>query len=186
MSTVNAPDDGDGTGVSSPTDDDLPVVERAAVRLVVLDANGRLLLLHITEPLHPDQAPCWELPGGGIDADETLAEAARRELLEETGLEVGPSAVGAPSWCREVTFRHAGTRRVQTERVVPVRLAASAPAVDPAGQLADEAATLLGWRWWTVSEIEASKERFYPRRLPELLRRLLDGELIDEPFEHFS
>jgi ADP-ribose pyrophosphatase len=28
---------------------------------------------------------CWELPGGGLDADETPAECAARELAEETG-----------------------------------------------------------------------------------------------------
>lgn len=94
--------------------------------------------------------------------------------------------MGVPSWRRKVTFRHAGTRRVQAELVVPVRLSTAAPAVDESGQTVDEAETYLGSRWWTLSEVETSKERFYPRRLPELLRRFLNGELIEEPFEHFS
>lgn len=33
-------------------------------------------------------AGCWTLPGGRLDAGETLARAAIRETLEETGLEV--------------------------------------------------------------------------------------------------
>jgi 8-oxo-dGTP pyrophosphatase MutT (NUDIX family) len=61
---------------------DLPILERSAVRLVVLDIDERILLFQIREPLDPDQRT-WELPGGGIDAGETYVDAALRELVEE-------------------------------------------------------------------------------------------------------
>ncbi len=35
----------------------------------------------------------WSLPGGVLEAGETLEEGVRREVLEETGLEVKPVAV---------------------------------------------------------------------------------------------
>jgi hypothetical protein len=58
--------------------------------------------------------------------------------------------------------------------------------IDERGQLDDEKATYLGFRWWPVADIEASTEKFCPGRLPLLLRRFLEGDQIDEPFGFFS
>ena len=41
-------------------------------------------------PAHPGQ---WALPGGRVHEGESVEVTARRELAEETGLEVGPEAV---------------------------------------------------------------------------------------------
>jgi ADP-ribose pyrophosphatase YjhB (NUDIX family) len=51
--------------------------------LVVRD--GRVML---TRRAHEPYAGWWDLPGGFMDPDETPEQAVRRELLEETGLEV--------------------------------------------------------------------------------------------------
>jgi 8-oxo-dGTP pyrophosphatase MutT (NUDIX family) len=165
---------------------DLPVERRRAVRLVVLDRDDHVLLLHIREPLHPESGSVWELPGGGIDAGETHVDAALRELTEETGLVADAAAVGPANWRRSVTFKHAGARRLQHEMVVAVRLDEVAPTVETTQQLPDELETFLGARWWTVAEVEASSDRFFPGSLPDYLRRFLGGEKIHEPFEHFS
>lgn len=165
---------------------DLPVVQRSAVRVVVLNRQGRVLLFRIQEPLHPEQGTVWELPGGGIDAGETFVEAALRELREEAGIMAAAADIGPPTWRRRVTFQHAGARRIQDEVVVAARLPGATPTVDESQQLTDELETYHGYRWWSIGEVERSHERFFPGRLPTLLRRFLSGEQIDEPFEYFS
>jgi 8-oxo-dGTP pyrophosphatase MutT (NUDIX family) len=166
--------------------DDLPVVERDVVRVVLQDARGDVLLFRTREFTLPELGQWWELPGGGIDAGESYADAAVRELREETGLTVAPGDVGRPTWRRTATFRHRGRRLVQREVVVLARHPAVAPALETSGRFDYEVEDYVGHRWWPVAELVTSAERFYPGRLPELLPRLLAGEQVDEPFEVFS
>lgn len=49
--------------------------------------NQRLLLLKKIKP-SKDNYGYWELPGGGMEYNESPNEAVKREIMEETGLEV--------------------------------------------------------------------------------------------------
>lgn len=51
----------------------------------VVVSNGRALLIRRGSPPLVGQ---WSIPGGALEAGETLTEGVRRELLEETGIEV--------------------------------------------------------------------------------------------------
>lgn len=57
------------------------------VSVVIEDARGRVLLL-LRGPTDPWMPKRWNLPGGKIEHGESVLEAARREVLEETGLHV--------------------------------------------------------------------------------------------------
>jgi 8-oxo-dGTP pyrophosphatase MutT (NUDIX family) len=166
--------------------DDLPLIERTVVRLVVFDSAGHVLLLHTRDPTYPEVGEWWELPGGGIESGESYVAAAIRELLEETGIVATEAQVGAPNWRRQATFRYRGERRLQTETVVTVHLSTETPSIDGALRVGFEDEDYFDHRWWRADEIAESVERFYPGRLPEFLLPLLDGEQIDEPLEIWS
>lgn len=53
---------------------------------VIRDAQGRVLLSRRREGTH--LAGLWEFPGGKVEPGETLQDALRREIREETGLEI--------------------------------------------------------------------------------------------------
>lgn len=164
--------------------DDLPLEHRSAVRLVVLDERGQILLFHTRSPDYPELGTWWELPGGGIDPGESYVEAAVRELREETGIVT--DTVGEATWSRTATFKCRGFRRVQAEVVALVTVPAVAPSIDVTGQLDYEADAYMTARWWPLDELLTTRERFYPGRLPSLLPAFLAGERIDEPFERWS
>ena len=52
---------------------------------VVRDGDGRLLLVRRR---HAPSIGLWSLPGGRVEPGETPVQAAAREVLEETGLQV--------------------------------------------------------------------------------------------------
>ena len=59
---------------------------KSSVVAVVEDSDQEHILL-VKVCRYPTGSTDWELPAGGVETDETVIEAAQREILEETGYE---------------------------------------------------------------------------------------------------
>ena len=96
--------------------------KRPSARLLILDPTNHLLLFrfeHKTGPLAGQVF--WATPGGGLEGDESLSEAAIRELHEETGIVA--REVGEPVARREFTMTMPdGERVLADERYFVIRV----------------------------------------------------------------
>lgn len=69
-----------------------PTAPIAGVGAVVLDSGSRVLLVRRgQEPLLGE----WSLPGGALELGERMEDGVRREVREETGLDVEPVEIVA-------------------------------------------------------------------------------------------
>lgn len=142
---------------------------RVGARLLLLDADGRVLLIH--ERFDDDGHTHWLTPGGGVEGEEDLRVAAVREAYEETGIEV-ELAVDAEAVL--VTRRLWNWRELyfdQTDHFFVAHVPSGLPVV-PQALTAVEQQTLLGHRWWTVAELQATDEVILPAGLGDLLAGL--------------
>lgn len=137
--------------------------------MLLFDRESRILLFSTTAPDSSGSAR-WLTPGGGVDEGETHAEAALRELFEETGL-TGVD-LGEPVWSHSFDVQwdsadhdtgHAVFYSATVDHFEPSR----------AGWTEDEKVDVLDHRWWSLSELLSTDEPYEPAELVDLMRRQL-------------
>jgi 8-oxo-dGTP pyrophosphatase MutT (NUDIX family) len=150
----------------------VPDGSRPAARVLVFDPAGRLLLLQARDAT--SHHVWWVAPGGGLEAGESFETAAVREVEEETGLAI---ELGPWIWTRRHRYLFEGELHDQYERFFLAR------AFEQRAVPAKPDNYIVAARWWTPRELEASSDDFAPRRLPALIRDVIDARVPPHPID---
>lgn len=157
------------------TNESTVIIEREAIRAILITPKSEVLLLRIRLP---EATECfWIAPGGGLEPGEAVEEGLKRELREELGLD--EYMIGPLVWRRQHTFNWAGKRICQRERYYIIHVDRFEPQMfDPT-----EAEVLDRFRWWPVAELANSRERLTPLSLAEIVARYLADGAPQGPLE---
>jgi 8-oxo-dGTP pyrophosphatase MutT (NUDIX family) len=138
---------------------------RRAGRVALLDEGEAVLLQSGIDPGTVSEPGFWFLPGGGALAGESLEDAARREVYEETGARLGE--LGPVVWERHVSFPFDGRQFEQHESIFVVRTTRFD--VHPTALTELEVRLTTGHRWWPIPQLASTTDAVYPPRLASLL-----------------
>lgn len=122
-------------------------------RVLPVDTDGRVLLLHGWDPAARDR-PFWFTIGGAAEPAESMVDAAARELREETGMVVEPTDLGEPVATHQHKFGWDGWILEQSETYFALR--ATVFEVSFAGLEPIEQDTIDQADWWQPGDLETA------------------------------
>ncbi|MEM5312884.1 NUDIX hydrolase [Paraburkholderia sp. JHI869] len=140
--------------------------------IVLLDPEGRVLLAHATGTNH------WDIPKGQGEPGETESQSARREMVEETGIEVAASRLvdlGRYAYRRDKDLHLFAARASADELDLSRCVCVSLFPRREDGVMIPE---MDAWRWTVSGEVDRYASRSLSRlfnttlSLAELHRRL--------------
>ena len=147
-----------------------PMRRRPSSRLLVIDPTHRVLLFRFTFNRGPLAGQdYWATPGGALEPGETFADAARRELFEETG--ILRDSVGRYVAEREFVLQlHDGEYVIAEERFFLIRVADQS--LSRVHWTPIEIEVMTDSRWWSVEELTTTSETVFPETLITILADL--------------
>lgn len=146
---------------------------RRAARVLLFDDVDRLLVVRGHDVDQPERS-WWFTVGGGIAPGETAAEAAVRELREETGIALEPEDLVGPVFTRSAIFDFRARHVRQDEEIFLARTSQDA-VLDTSGWEAAELEFMDEVRWFPLDELAAVPIEVFPEGLVDLARSVLDG-----------
>ncbi|WP_408899355.1 NUDIX hydrolase [Nocardioides sp. R1-1] len=150
--------EGERAGPGRPT-------RRTVARVLPVSAQGRVLLLLGCDPAVP-AVRYWFSVGGAADPGESLAQAAARELREETGIVVSADRLGEPFGTFEVAFSWNGRDYVNESTLFAVALEETPVSFEGLDLL--ESQSIFDAAWWTPEDLERDGRAVDPRLVDQM------------------
>lgn len=136
---------------------------RRSSRIIVLDPQTRALMFRFDVA---DRPPFWVTAGGECEVGESFAEAARRELFEETGITADPGEQIARTTPQFITVE--GESVQADERYFLVRV--NDASIDTSHHTELEQKVMTQHRWFALDELASWHEAVFPENLAETIR----------------
>jgi 8-oxo-dGTP diphosphatase len=150
--------------------------ERPTARVLLFDPDNRILLMKGRLPAARERPGVWFTVGGGVEPGETYAEAAKREIIEESGIE--DFILGPVVWLREGVMLMP-TPTLFKEQYFVARCAGGEPVRKAWTEVEHDLIDDI--RWWSLPELMTTADRVFPPGLVGRLPPLLAGRVPKEP-----
>jgi 8-oxo-dGTP pyrophosphatase MutT (NUDIX family) len=145
---------------------------RTAARAILIDEHDRVLLIWGCDPAKPHDGSWWYTPGGGVEPGESFAEALRRELQEEIGLDIDH----AGDVVFEATSRFSFDGREVHQRNLFFEVRVTEFEADLSALSAEERRAILSVHWLTLDEMRSTPHIIFPPTLPDIVANLLASD----------
>jgi len=152
--------------------------QRPSARWLVTDAEGRVLLFRFEHHEGALAGVCyWATPGGGVEQGETFAQAAVRELQEETGICVADAGTQIAQ-CEVVFQLVDGSYVNNIERYFHIGVLDTN--LSKEGWTDYERRCMTAARWWSQQELRDTSEKVWPENLLALLNTVQQKNTLQD------
>ncbi len=151
---------------------------RKSSRAIVINEENQIFLFKYKFDYLAEDKAIWITPGGGLEEEESFEDALKRELFEEMGVKITES-------CPEVYYRNPIYTLKNDEKVQSVEKFFLVAVEDDEFSFnhwtESEKKRMLAGKWWSVEEIEQSKDEFFTKDILRIMTELSDEKLLTEP-----